>query len=201
MHNYMYSSMPNLVLGFHGCSIDVFEKVVIRGEKLKQSTNAYDWLGHGIYFWENDLQRAESWAVSRYGVDGRVIGAVLDLGYCFDLLNYASKYVLQMGYERLKIKYEELGKDLPKNRKMAGREDVLLRNLDCAVIQEIHQYNAAQTDLRPYDSVRGPFIEGSPAYPGSELKNLTHIQICVVNPNCIKGYFRPIRPYDEFAVP
>ena len=49
MHSYMYSSMPNLVLGFHGCSSDVFEKVIVRGEKLKQSTNSYDWLGHNNF--------------------------------------------------------------------------------------------------------------------------------------------------------
>ena len=45
---------------------------------------------------------------------------------------------------------------------------VLLRELDCAVIERIHQYNR-EYNLRPYDSVRGVFIEGNPVYDNSEI--------------------------------
>lgn len=44
----MYNKLPNLVLGFHGCNREVFEKVIIKGEHLKASSNTYDWLGSGI---------------------------------------------------------------------------------------------------------------------------------------------------------
>lgn len=46
-----------------------------------------------------------------------------------------------------------LGKVLPVNRGIAGSKDLLLRELDCAVIERIHQYNR-EKDERPYDSVR-----------------------------------------------
>ena len=51
--NSMYSKLPNLVLGFHGCSKDTFDAVIQNGQHLKKSENDYDWLGNGIYFWEN----------------------------------------------------------------------------------------------------------------------------------------------------
>jgi hypothetical protein len=43
--NEMYSKLPNLVLGFHGCHKDVFDSVVKGGQHLKRSENEYDWLG------------------------------------------------------------------------------------------------------------------------------------------------------------
>lgn len=74
----MYQKLPNLVLGFHGCRKEVFESVVYQGEALKASENEYDWLGHGIYFWEQNYQRAVEWATNRYGTEHAVIGAVID---------------------------------------------------------------------------------------------------------------------------
>ena len=64
MDNYimMYEKLPNLVLGFHGCDISTYKKVLIDHENLKASDNQYDWLGNGIYFWENSYQRACDWA-------------------------------------------------------------------------------------------------------------------------------------------
>ena len=35
--NEMYSKLPNLVLGFHGCHKDVFDSVVKGGQHLKRS--------------------------------------------------------------------------------------------------------------------------------------------------------------------
>ena len=52
--------------------------------------------------------------------------------------------------------------------------------------------------LKSYDSVRGVFVEGSPVYENSGIMNKTHIQICVTNPNCIKGYFRPLEHNKEY---
>ena len=60
--NEMYSKLPNLILGFHGCGKDTYEKVLYEHQHLKKSENEYDWLGNGIYFWENNYQRARDWA-------------------------------------------------------------------------------------------------------------------------------------------
>lgn len=192
----MYSKLPNLIIGFHGCNQKTYENVICKNKPLSWSMNTYDWLGNGIYFWEQNYLRAKKWAKDRFGRDGAVIGAVLDLGYCLNLMDDNYIPLLKQGYELLKIKCESLGDELPINH--LGK-DKLLRDLDCAVIEQIHDYKRVLYDCdefggTPFDSVRGLFIEGNPVYEGSELYEKTHIQICVRNPNCIKGYFNPLKP-------
>lgn len=197
----MYSKLPNLVLAFHGCDRTVAEAVFLRGESLKPSQNIYDWLGHGIYFWENNYERAIEWAKKSSKInEPDVVGAVIDLGYCLNLTDSASEKILKYGYEILKQKCELTGESLPENRKSDKAEDVLLRDLDCAVIQSLHAYNNYR-DNKTFDSVRGIFVEGGPPYKGSEFRIKTHIQLCIVNPNCIKGYFRPIKRNTKFDLP
>ena len=203
MENYimMYEKLPNLVLGFHGCDISTYEKVLLYHENLKASDNTYDWLGNGMYFWENSYQRAYDWAKNNPKYDKpAVLGAVIDLGFCLNLTDYHSAEVLKRGYEMLKVRYTTLGKDLPCNGKENKAGDILLRDLDCAVIQQIHQYHKDQ-NVREYDSVRGVFIEGKEVYPGAAVREKTHIQLCVVNPNCIKGFFAPRKADSQYLVP
>ena len=65
------------------------------------------------------------------------------------------------------------------------------RNLDCAVINALHQARQ-EDDLPAYDTVRGLFWEGDPIYTGAGVSEFNHIQICVRDVSCILGYFRPI---------
>lgn len=197
----MYSKLPNLVLGFHGCHFNVYKSVIMDGNSLKKSDNLYDWLGNGIYFWEQNYQRALEWAINRNGKDNAaVIGAVIDLGYCLNLTDSAGADILRKGYEILKFRCDVIGKPLPKNRASSKISDILLRDLDCAVIQQIHDFNQ-QERRQMYDSVRGIFTEGNPPYPGSAFREKTHVQICICNPNCIKGYFSPLSPNCDFPIP
>ena len=106
----LYANRPNLTIGFHGCDQSVVDKVIAGNENLLASTNDYDWLGSGIYFWENNEERA-------------------------------------------------------------------------------------------YDSVRGVFWEGKPLYPNAGFAEKNHIQICICNPNCIKGYFLPRNVDEKFVNP
>ena len=53
----MYSKTPAYIYGFHGCTKEVYDKVIYQNQPMKKSDNAYDWLGNGIYFWENSYQR------------------------------------------------------------------------------------------------------------------------------------------------
>lgn len=70
----MYSKRPNLVLGFHGCDKKAVDSI-IKGETfMNESTNDYDWLRNGIYFWENNLARALEFAneqKKRFSKDGQ----------------------------------------------------------------------------------------------------------------------------------
>jgi len=51
-------------------------------------------------------------------------------------------------------------------------------------------------DMVPFDSVRAAYIEGEELYPNAGFNDKNHIQLCVRNPNCIKGFFMP-RDYDN----
>lgn len=206
----MYSNLPNLIIGFHGCDLDTYKNVLYKHDRLRASHNSYDWLGNGIYFWENSLGRAEEWAESyceRYNKrhpdkqpkEPAVIGAVISMGHCLDLTDYGSASILKQGYSILELELSLLGKPLPLNRDVKGNKDLLLRELDCAVIERIHQFNK-ENDLRCYDSVRGVFIEGNSVYENSGIMEKTHTQLCIINPNCIKGYFKPLTPDSKWNI-
>lgn len=193
----MYSSRPGLILGFHGCDESVVHNVINRKIDLKESQNNYDWLGHGVYFWENSPDRAFEFATFLKNNPSKainpiqnpaVIGAVIDLGLCFDLLDYGMLQLLKLGYESFKLILEKTGRKLPENKTVGNSEDLLLRDLDCAVFETIHQIRIEDNEP-PYDSVRGVFWEGNELYPNAGFREKDHIQICVRNPNCIKGYF------------
>lgn len=80
-------------------------------------------------------------------------------------------------------------KELCYGRKEKSKDKVL-RYLDCAVIEYTHKF-LEEKDQNSFDSVRATFIEGDPIYPSAGFYDKTHIQICIINPNCIKGVFLP----------
>ena len=98
----------------------------------RQSQNAYDWLGSGIYFWEHSPTRALHWAEEQFRGRASVVGAVIQLGYCFDLLNEEFPPLLGKSFQKIDSSYRSSGKQLPQNH---GREKKL-RALDCAVIND-----------------------------------------------------------------
>ncbi len=90
----MYTSLE-VVLGFHGCDKNIADSVIKKGQVLNQSENIYDWLGHGIYFWEGSDSRVLEWAENNSKVkDPAVIGAI-KLGNCIDLLD--TKHTTDIG--------------------------------------------------------------------------------------------------------
>lgn len=197
----MYSKKTSIVLGFHGCDISV-RNAVVNGENLIPSCNSYDWLGHGIYFWESDPQRALEFAIESSKRKNSkiktpaVLGAVLDLGRCLDLTNRNAIATVKSGYEWLKDRVDVM----PINKNVGSDKDLLLRVLDCAVIQAVHAM-CELDEMTPYDSVRGMFTEGKEAYPGAGFMEETHTQICITNPNCIKGYFLPRQKDKNYPMP
>ena len=137
----MYSTLPAFILGFHGCDKTVGEKIIAGAENMKHSQNDYDWLGHGAYFWENNPARALEYAKLLKNKPHRqrniiktpfVVGAIIDLGHCFNLLETDSLNYLKNGYEVLK---QSQPNEMPKNKAPFGTGDLLLHELDCAVIE------------------------------------------------------------------
>lgn len=92
---------PNLIIGYHGCEKDIALKVINGEDDLHVSTNKYDWLGSGIYFWENDYTRALEFAQEYNKQEPFVVGAILRLGNCLDLTQRQSANILKLSYENL----------------------------------------------------------------------------------------------------
>jgi hypothetical protein len=205
----MYSSLPTFAIGFHGCDKEVQEKVLLNKEVLRSSENDYDWLGNGIYFWENNPDRALQFAelIKKFPNihstkinTPAVIGAVIDLGNCFNLIDARYIKMLNDGYETLKIAAGKAGVQLPINKIPDTGGHPLIRHLDCAVIQIIHK-SRETANQKSFDTVRGVFQEGTELYNNSGFKTKTHIQLCVRNPNCIKGYFHPRELDNQYPIP
>jgi hypothetical protein len=193
----LYSSDPGLIIGFHGCDEEIRDRIVMHQTMLKSSKNKWDWLGAGMYFWQNNYERAIHYAKNppskvKIGKPA-VLGAVFSLGNCLDLSDKRFIDLIQLSYDSLKSSALSEGTTLPVNKNPSGDEhsaDKAVRTLDCAVITNVHKITD-QTSQPPFDTVRGIFIEGGPLYDGAGFNDRTHVQICIRNPNCIKGFFIP----------
>jgi hypothetical protein len=205
----MYPARPGLVIGFHGCDSSTRNAVVLYETSLYPSKNEYDWLGHGIYFWENNRKRAIQFAEEQKKkiqknrcqiTHPAALGAVIDMGFCLDLMDSEFLELTRNSYENLVLSYKQRGKNLPENKRNRNSTEKLVRKLDCAVLENLH--NMRNKDgLRPFDTVRSAFVEGGELYPSAGFNEKNHIQICVRNPNCIKGYFWPREPNPSWTVP
>ena len=189
---------PFQITGFHSCDKKIGVDILNGEYGLKPSTNPWDWLGGGVYFWEQNPDRALQYsiecAVGKQKFSGAiktpfVIGAIIELGNCLNLLEPKSISIIQEAYTGLKKLSMESGVSMPVNNKAN-------RALDCAVIQYLHQSNK-NMGVAPYDTIRSSFNEGGEVYPTSNFTKRLHIEICVLNTDLIKGYFLP-RPIEEF---
>lgn len=185
----MYERLPAFVLGFHGCTSEQAEKLLSNELPMRESKKEHDWLGQGMYFWENDPVRADEWARTspKSNFDPCVVGAVIDLGHCLNLMNYEMLAELKIANSFLE---RSLGAEKYAELRNVGGTDLLKRHRDCAVMRTLHQLRK-DADVPAYDTVRAVFWEGEELYDNAGFKEKNHIQICVRDPKMIKGFFRP----------
>lgn len=203
----MYRRRPNLMLGFHGCDLSVRDELVSNPDKVKKSQEKYDWLGNGFYVWENNYSRACKWAEDKRARGGivtpSVVGVVYQLDYCLDFTDSEFIELLPVYYELMKRDLNIAGKKIPQNRDLPKDQfhDLIFRELDCAVIEYMHQKIDEQiksdligvgfSEFKHFDTIRGAFTEGGPVFDGAGVQSKNHIQVCIRNLNCIKAFFIP----------
>jgi hypothetical protein len=182
-----------VVLAYHGCDAEIAERL-LGGEPFRPSENDYDWLGAGIYFWEYGPDRALQFArdQQRRGkiAAPAVVGALVQLGSCFDLMDTAFTRELAQAYWRYRSVVARDGTVLPRNA--GATPDKKLRRLDCSILN--YYLDSAHNGGVAFDTVRCGFTEGQHAFPGSGIYLQSHIQLAVRNPACILGVFRPRVP-------
>lgn len=191
----------SFILGYHGCDQATADKAIVGDIDILASERDYDWLGSGAYFWESDPHRAMEWAQSKVlrgdYKKAAVIGAVIDLGNCLDLVSREDLELVRVSFKSFKQQQAKAGLSMPQNRSLRGNPDAdrVLRFLDCAVIKHLHSAIESVPEehraIQPFDSVRGMFTEGKKLYPGCGFRERSHIQIAVRSSSCIKGIFLP----------
>ncbi|MCS3798241.1 hypothetical protein [Niastella sp. OAS944] len=189
---------PFEISAFHSCDREVGLRILNGEDDLIASENEWDWLGPGIYFWEQNpgraleyaIECASGWQKNKTRIKTPfVIGAIIELGNCLNLLEPGSIEMVKKAYDKFAESCVENGKSIPVNKGP-------IRKLDCSVIKCLHASTDENQQSR-FDTVRSAFNEGGQIYPNSNFYDRLHIEICVRNPTLIKGYFLP-RPIGEF---
>jgi hypothetical protein len=120
------------VIGYHGTSDEVADRLVA-GEPFTPSESINEWLGSGVYFWEYAPKQALWWAKKlKRHANPAVVGAMIRLGNCFDLLDSQNVGVRRIAKDGMikQMKRERI--EIPENRR-------IYKNLDCAVFNYFYQ--------------------------------------------------------------
>jgi hypothetical protein len=155
-------------IGYHGTSVERAERILVSG--FQASRNDYDWLGDGVYFFQDAPLRAWEWATERFAGDAAVVGAEIDLAGCVDLLDIAWERPIANAHERFLRYLAQTGADVPRQTRGAHRLDRRVLN---------YLVTNANLDGLEIRTIRGVFAEGPPIFPGSALLIRAHVQIAV----------------------
>jgi hypothetical protein len=176
------------LVAFHGTRRTTAKKL-IGGDAFGVSENDDDWLGRGVYFWEFAPQQAWWWAERRYGAEAAVVGSLVRLGRCLDLLDPSNATLLRAAHADLDRTLQAAGQRLPEN---ANNH----KYLDCAVFNWL--YGTLAAAKRPVDSCRAVFVplqksKGMPRlWIRSGVFEGAHVQLCVREPSNILAVW-PVR--------
>jgi hypothetical protein len=168
-----YHDYHRTIVAFHGTTEAVADHLVAGGS-FTPSGNTDDWLGSGIYFWEYAPKQAWWWTRNfKKNSQPAVVGAMIRLGNCFDLLDPENVRLLRRLHDAMIDQKKAEGSEVPRNFRHR-------RNLDCAVFN--HFYGKAAARGKPIDSARAVYVPTDKAkriWRGSWIYEEAHIQICV----------------------
>jgi hypothetical protein len=174
------------VNGYHGTSRSRAEKIIAEG--FQPSTNGYDWLGAGVYFWQDAPNHALYWARKLHPKEPVVIKSRLRLdSTCLDLLDMMdidNPDFWTDSYNGFIQMCQRTGKTLPSQDPDSKRRD-----LDCAFFDYIRTAFEQDSDSESIGLIRSAFVEGKMIFPGSAICDKTHVQISVINLDLIEDSY------------
>jgi len=169
------------VRGYHGTDQEAMNAILAPGgnsaERFLQSENDSDWLGNGVYFFEDAPYRAQEWPMIRLPKSKRiqdpvVLCAELTLIDCLDLVDIRDAGHIAHAYPKMKAKYSVDGTPMPKNRGGFRQLDRYLINFAAGELEN-------GVLAKRVACIRAAFEEGKPIVPGSNLYSHAHVQIVV----------------------
>lgn len=159
-------TMSRLVIGYTSVN-EAFAKHCLAEERalLKPSImTQHGILGTGMYFYENNFDAAKILAVREKGV---VLGAVLELKNCLDLMENKGQSQLELVYK-----------------------DFLAKGLQVESDGQI--FNALRKKSKvTIDSSRSYGVTNIPLYRGSSIYQSMFNIICIYSDSCVLRYFNP----------
>jgi hypothetical protein len=173
------------IYGYHGTSKT--KAMNIQQNGFVASDNDYDWLGTGIYFFQDAPIRAKQWASQQHPEDPAVIRALIRLDNCIDLFDITWQPLLKHIYNSFRERYRLINRPLPKQNPDSRSERLRQRSkahrLDCAFFNFASEIVFSQG--QSVESIRATFMEGERLFPDSAVFDLAHVQIAVRNPALI----------------
>jgi hypothetical protein len=171
-------SPPIQVFRYHGTSREKANTILSEGFHL--SDNDYDWLGEGVYFFQDAPYRAMQWASQQHPQYPAVIRAVIQLDNCIDLLDIKWIPPLKIVYNSFREGYQRFALPFPQQNPTLSKA----HRLDCAFFNYTTELLRRQG--QDMETIRAVFVEGESIFPSSAIFDLAHIQITVKNTALIK---------------
>lgn len=165
-------------IGYHGTTLDAARKIVTDGFLL--SGNPWEWLGKGIYFWQDAPNRARDWAVEWHAAKGytgpiEVVAARIALIDFVDLLDQVDMELVAEFAAKFEVRMTRLRAEL-RNRYPVHR-------LDCAVFNFLT--NVLSSKGRAVRGYRAACVEGKAITTGSPIYDRSHVQLAVIDQDAI----------------
>jgi hypothetical protein len=164
---------PIQVFGYHGTSREKANTILSEGFRISDNDN--DWLGEGVYFFQDAPYRAMQWASQQHPQDPAVIRAVIQLDNCIDLLDIKWIPPLKIVYNSFREGYQRFDLPLPQQNPTLSKA----HRLDCAFFNYTTELLRRQG--QDMETIRAVFVEGESIFPSSAIFDLAHIQITVKN--------------------
>lgn len=204
--------MTRRVRAYHGTTLNAALQIADRATPFKLSQNGKDWLGRGIYFYEEDLTRAVKWAYGRVEQlkdTGQteapaVIVADLDLTACLDLCSVRWANSLANLANSLQVGSSQAVpmQHGPRLQTAAGQWITIAdrefpigtacdNHADALLVDALYQQLLDKGE--PVTAKRGAFQCGRQLYTNSYFFDETHVQIAVLD-HAIISIDRIIRP-------
>lgn len=187
-----YRDYHRTVVGFHGTTTAVADRLV-EGGTFTPSSKIFEWLGTGVYFWEYAPKQAWWWTKDlRKNARPAVVGAMIRLGNCLDLLDPVNVRWLKSVYGDMMVAWKQTNAQIPQNVRDK-------RNLDCAVLNWV--YSQSDTANNRIETCRGVFVptdNKKRVWRGSWIYEEAHIQICVREPENILALWH-VRPDGRYG--
>ena len=166
----------SLVKAYHAGELEEIDAFIKQRSGIRHSSRQGEWLGEGVYFWENDPVRAEEWQIQKN--KGAILECEIDTSFLLNLL-VKSEHTIEF-YDRARQRAENLAKSPNlRNQRSAQKFD-----LDHQVFRESQPYFQLEKGLC---GVRMAFFLGESITLDGNIFENQHIQICLWDVTAIEN--------------